>query len=147
MTMSTSAQLKGSSTANFIFAGNATFTLSNTESGNRFTFRMRALKDRKTGEINPNLIFVSVLNGPSNTSDYMFLGTVFNKAGFKLSPKSHAGAEAQSVKVFNWFMNNINRLPEMVEVRHSGKCGKCGRKLTTPESIDSGIGPVCSGGR
>ena len=31
-----------------------------------------------------------------------------------------------------------------VKVFHSGKCGKCGKKLTTPESIKSGLGPYCS---
>lgn len=29
--------------------------------------------------------------------------------------------------------------------KHTGVCGKCGRTLTDPESIDAGIGPVCAG--
>ena len=29
-------------------------------------------------------------------------------------------------------------------VYHVGKCGKCGKKLTTPESILTGLGPTCS---
>lgn len=28
---------------------------------------------------------------------------------------------------------------------HMGICGRCGRALTTPESITRGIGPVCYG--
>jgi hypothetical protein len=31
------------------------------------------------------------------------------------------------------------------EVMHVGKCCKCRRLLTTPESIQRGIGPECSG--
>jgi hypothetical protein len=27
---------------------------------------------------------------------------------------------------------------------HEGKCGRCGRLLTVPSSIESGIGPECS---
>jgi hypothetical protein len=27
----------------------------------------------------------------------------------------------------------------------SGNCRRCGRRLTTPESIAAGIGPVCDG--
>jgi hypothetical protein len=29
-------------------------------------------------------------------------------------------------------------------IMHDGHCSVCGRKLTTPESLDSGIGPVCA---
>jgi hypothetical protein len=34
--------------------------------------------------------------------------------------------------------------PELA-VYHEGRCGACGRRLTTPESISSGLGPVCAG--
>lgn len=30
-----------------------------------------------------------------------------------------------------------------VEIWHEGKCGRCGRQLTVPESIESGFGPEC----
>ena len=26
---------------------------------------------------------------------------------------------------------------------HEGRCGRCGRKLTVPESIEAGYGPEC----
>jgi hypothetical protein len=29
-------------------------------------------------------------------------------------------------------------------VWHEGRCGRCGRKLTVPESIESGFGPECA---
>jgi hypothetical protein len=35
-------------------------------------------------------------------------------------------------------------MPAELEVWHQGSCGKCGRPLTVPESIASGIGPVCA---
>ena len=54
----------------FILAGNAVFTVENTGTGNRFTFKVRKPDDTK-----PH--FVSVLTGPNNESDYAFLGTVF----------------------------------------------------------------------
>lgn len=31
------------------------------------------------------------------------------------------------------------------KVHHEGRCGKCGRRLTVPESIETGLGPECSG--
>lgn len=36
-------------------------------------------------------------------------------------------------------------IPPSLEVWHEGRCGRCGRALTVPESIASGIGPVCEG--
>ena len=32
----------------------------------------------------------------------------------------------------------------MLEVWHEGRCGRCNRALTVPESIASGIGPECA---
>jgi hypothetical protein len=29
------------------------------------------------------------------------------------------------------------------DVKHCGYCGKCGRVLTEPESLESGLGPIC----
>ena len=55
----------------FILAGNALFTVENTATGNRFTFKVRKPDDDK-----PH--FVSVLTGPDNEHDYAFLGTVFD---------------------------------------------------------------------
>jgi hypothetical protein len=48
--------------------------------------------------------------------------------------------------VFDYVLNKLktNKLPEFVEVWHEGKCGKCGRALTVPSSILTGIGPECS---
>ncbi len=128
---------------NFIFAGKATFTIENQRTGNRYTFKMKAVKKNK--KVNPNVCFVSVLRGPSNTSSYGFLGTVFSKTRFQYSPKSTVGASATSVKVMEWLLGNIETLPSYITVWHEGKCGRCGRKLTVPESIISGLGPKCEG--
>jgi hypothetical protein len=35
-------------------------------------------------------------------------------------------------------------LPGSVDVLHSGRCGRCGRTLTTPDSIERGLGPECA---
>jgi hypothetical protein len=47
--------------------------------------------------------------------------------------------------VFQYVINKLKlkNLPDFIEVWHEGKCGKCGRTLTVPSSIESGIGPEC----
>lgn len=123
---------------NFILAGNAIFTIRNTETGNTFTFKVRQPDSDK-----PH--FVSVLTGPQNTSDYTFLGTIFNKKVYRHGKKSPISFDASSARTFNWFWQHIDDLPDCVEIYHEGYCGRCGRLLTVPESIESGIGPVCQG--
>jgi hypothetical protein len=35
-------------------------------------------------------------------------------------------------------------LPGGYKIHHEGRCGKCGRLLTVPESVETGIGPECA---
>lgn len=124
---------------NFIFAGNSLFTVVNTATGNRFTFHVNVPK-KKTNDLE-EIHFVRVLTNPEI---YEFVGTCFNRK-FSLSKKSRISSEAQSVRVFTWLINGLqkNNIPDTVQIWHHGKCGKCGRLLTVPSSIELGIGPEC----
>lgn len=121
----------------FITAGKARFTVQNTETGNRFTYRAKAAKDA------PGLFFVSLLTGANNESDYQYIGFIRGGAFIPGGRKSRISAEAPSVKAFGWVWRNASNLPAKVEVHHEGCCGRCGRTLTVPESIKSGFGPEC----
>jgi hypothetical protein len=129
-------QLKNSDIKNFIFAGNATFTLVNTLTKNRFTYKVRKSKEN-------DIFFVSVLTGSDNVSNYTFIGFIKNNKFFH-SKKSRISIDSVSFKAFNWFFHYIDSIPAIIDVLHEGKCGRCGRKLTTPESIKRGLGPECS---
>ncbi len=127
--------IEQSNSVNFILAGRAVFTFLNTKTDNRFTYKV--IK-HKTNDI----FFVSVLTNPDV---YQYIG--FIKDGvFKHTSKSKISNKAQSVLVFDFvfFKLSSNSLPEFIEVWHEGKCGKCGRSLTVPNSILSGFGPECS---
>jgi hypothetical protein len=134
----------------FILAGNARFTVRNSNTGNRFTFEVRApKKETERGGLvtdhTANVRFVKVLTGSNNESDYTFIGTIFiDNNKFVHSRKSRISAEAQSVQVFDWFFAKKDELPENIEVNHEGMCGRCGRTLTVPESVESGYGPECA---
>ncbi len=68
--------------------------------------------------------------------------------GFRLTKASKLSIETAPVKAFLYFYNAVvvaGQLPGTLEVRHEGSCGRCGRKLTVPASIDAGIGPECAG--
>lgn len=66
---------------------------------------------------------------------------------YKHGKKSQVSPDAPSAAGIAWFLNAIlggASVFDQVEVRHAGRCGACGRHLTTPESIDSGFGPDCA---
>ncbi len=137
----------------FALAGNATFTVVSKATGNRFTFRVRAPKvDRDGAPVSKeaaSVLFVSVLNGPDNTGSYAYIGTVFRRDNtFKYSSKSRISADAKSVKGFAWLFEHVfkgeGKGANKVEIYHSGNCGRCGRLLTTPESVTLGLGPECA---
>jgi hypothetical protein len=43
------------------------------------------------------------------------------------------------------FLRHPERFLNRVEINFEGKCRRCNRDLTTPESVASGIGPTCAG--
>lgn len=122
----------------YIFGGDAVLTLVNPQTGSRFTYRVRG-KDADTGG---RLFFVQVLVGPNNREDYQFLGTVFPNGEYRHGRKSPLREDAPSARAWAWLMRNMEH--PGVEVWHEGKCSKCGRALTDPESIVRGLGPVCA---
>ena len=127
----------------YILAGRGTLTIVS-PSGARFTYKLRLADEDPndvTGHVRP--IFVKVLTGPDNTNSYTYIGCLWQGV-YKHGRKSRISADAQSVRAFSWFMRDIKRAVDHgIEVWHEGKCGKCGRKLTVPESIEQGFGPVC----
>lgn len=124
----------------FILAGEVIFTIQNEATGNRFTYRVQKSED---GGIH----FVGVLTGSDNMGDYSYLGCIKGDEFFR-TKKSRIGADALSFKAFDWLWNKVQAgadLPKSVQIWHEGSCCRCGRRLTTPESVSKGIGPVCEG--
>lgn len=128
----------------FVLAGKAIFTIDNGK-GTHYTYKVT--HKEATGQYNESW-FVSLLTGPDNTSNYTYLGMLnpFNGA-VSLTRKSKFDDLTLPVRVIRWALNIIwssKELPTGYNIRHEGRCGRCGRVLTVPESIDTGIGPECA---
>lgn len=121
----------------FILAGNSTFTIQSKKSGSHFTY---AVKRDKVDLRH----YVSVMITHNNYSFFKFIGTIFNERAYYHGKKSTVSKDAPSVIAFKWSWQHIlsNDLNQM-EIWHMGYCGRCGKKLTNPESIQNGIGPIC----
>ena len=126
----------------FALAGNATLTVRSLKTGAHFTYNIRQAE--KT-EANPNPAwFVRVLGDGDR---WVYLGMLREPtAPLLLTKASKANADSPSVRAFTftWAHLQTGRLPEQLEVRHDGHCGRCSRTLTNPDSLDLGIGPDCA---
>lgn len=127
--------------ATYALAGNATLTLTSKATDARYTFKVQVPKQDTPTTVR----FVKLLTGPQNTTDYTYLGMI-KDGEFRMTAKSKMSDASTPVRAFRYFLDNVitaKRLPAQLEVRHEGSCGRCGRTLTVPESIDRGIGPEC----
>jgi hypothetical protein len=124
----------------FIYGGHAIFTLKNEETENRFTYKIVNSNEEQY----KNYYHVYLLTGCDNESNYSYLGFIKDKI-FVISNKSRM-KDGLGAKTMMWFVNSVLRthhVPKNLGIYHNGRCGRCGRLLTVPESIKSGFGPEC----
>lgn len=131
----------------FMLAGNATITLRSKKTGTRYTYKLNRPKDDENAPpawAANEMVFVSLLTGSDNENDFKYFGQL-KRGVFYHGRKAKISAEAESVIAFDWAYRNLvkGRLSDQLEIWHEGSCGRCGRKLTVPESVRSGFGPEC----
>lgn len=131
----------------FLRAGRAVFTLQSARTGTHFTYRISQGEPQGTSRRPPS--FVSILIAPEV---WGYLGVL---AGGSITDATwvvcatrgtKVSEDAPSFKAVNWFLRQLARgcLPESLVFRHEGRCGRCARALTTPASVDTGLGPDCA---
>jgi hypothetical protein len=138
----------------FVLAGKAHFTLEipddYREKNNlkpHYTFRVTY---KPANGQYKEAYLVSLLTGPDNTKSYSYLGMLDKETGkVRTTAKSVLDGESLVVRLLNrslalvW-LGDVQPLKEKgFDLHHEGRCGKCGRLLTTPESVERGIGPEC----
>lgn len=97
--------------------------------------------------------FVNLLTGPDNWANYRYIGMLNPETGEMRTTKgSNAGDSAWSVRFIRrvfacLWCNGASRLSDLTNagfrLMHEGRCGRCGKKLTVPSSIECGLGPIC----
>lgn len=115
-----------------MLAGNFTFTAKSLTTGEYYTYQV--VKDKENEVINLHTwdIYPDVgkLILRDDKIEYDIMAHNINELSVKVF-----------TVIFN-FMKEDKHHPKL-ELYRSIKCARCGRKLTTPESIEKGIGPEC----
>lgn len=126
----------------FVRAGRAVFTVSN-NSGKHMTFKVIKFVNQGNGL---DSFYVMRKEG----SRFQYMGFLNGRDEVQLTFKSRnvygLSNTSDCVLVFNWAMKvikGISKLPYGYDIKHEGKCGRCGRNLTHPQSIETGFGPEC----
>lgn len=144
---------------------NGTFTVES-PSGEHRTFRIRT-REMGHGTDRKPMRVISMLIGPQNTSDFEGFGFVvpsgrtwsiviwkawrgdnprgtFSAGRYAHDPRN-SPHQAMAATICDLSMGDASVLRARgFRVLASTTCRRCNRDLTTPESIESGIGPVCA---
>ena len=131
----------------FMFSGNAVLTVVNRKSGSRLTFKIQRAKEAKHGR---RPWFVKLGSGPA----FDYIGLIGERSqdtpDARLRVKRGGTLQEQrGVAAFEWILRTLNTskmaatITPLIEIWHEGKCGRCARPLTDPESIKTGFGPEC----
>lgn len=137
----------------YVTAGRAVVTIVSRRTQERITFKVKKMKD------NDKRFFVSVRK--DHTADandwhnWSYLGVFDVTKGFWTTKKSAYANDHRFSIAANWFLGIVargdmfdqNNLMEKADIWHEGRCGRCSKELTVPESIAIGLGPTCAGRR
>jgi len=130
----------------YMLAGNCTVTLVSKKTKAMITCKLKKIKSKRADGNE----FIYLLNVPDGSKS-IYAGVVyFNASGDKFEFSTGVKGQVQEsdirVKSVLYVINKLlaEKYDLEVEVYHSGKCGRCNKKLTVPDSIVTGLGPECS---
>jgi len=107
----------------------------------RRTVRLRTQRD--DARFAPGRQVASYLFGSDNVRDYKAFAFVTRDGQLHLWRRAAANAPSALVEAMATILGDPSAAARNFGLM-SGVCGICNRKLTVPESIEAGIGPVCA---
>ena len=134
-----SRELKGRETiSNYIYGGNAVVKLE-APSGKSHTYVFS--KPRNTGIFPDDVLFVYALH---EGVQQFYVGMVENRR-FRLTQNSRFLPDTEIVRGAAYIMRMANTpgFQTPMKLYHMGICSRCGRHLTSEDSLETGIGPKC----
>ena len=132
----------------FMYGGNSEFIIENIISKNRFFYKITKSTD------NENVFFVNVekpyedISIQHNKKHIVYAGYIIkSKNGyiFKRGRKGKADSVDLPIKALMYTTDCLfnKKINKCILIKHIGKCGICGRRLTDDESVKRGFGAWC----
>ena len=126
----------------YVYGGKGRFRMKSKASDKEFVYKISPMSKRNERYDEYTFYVSLVVDGGSD-----FLGVMKAEDNHYIhSKRSFHKFDSPAVKGVRWLLHQFttdNDFPEMMEFFHMGVCSCCGKALTTPESVEMGIGPVC----
>lgn len=132
----------------YLLAGRAVVTLCSRKSGERCTLKVGRKHEHAGAPVGraagSGPVYFRAIYGPQ---DDKYLGCLSVYEDWR--PARDLQGLAKQAEVARWLAGQLlasgglARVLAQAEVWHEGLCGRCGRRLTVPASIESGFGPEC----
>ena len=127
---------------------NGRYTIENTKTKEHRTFQIKTQKEG--AKFAPGKRLVALLSGPDNEADYTGFAFIDDK-GIMVWSKKRGSLAGRSP--YEWYANMLWSLATEGEksswyvkgyrLLSEATCLRCNRTLTEPESLRTGLGPVC----
>lgn len=120
----------------YLLGGRALFTVESRKTGKWFTYKV--LLSRKY----PQFYYVGVL---TKNNKFMYICCLYKLQSLLKAKKIDIRPLEDQYKIFKWVYSTLilDKFPNNTNFYHHGTCAYCGRFLTTPKSIEYGVGPIC----
>lgn len=127
---------------------NGHYTIKSSKTGDHRTFKIHTQSEK--AEFAPGKRIVSLLTGSENDSDESYTGFAFiDDLGIHIWAKKQGEGLWEKYAEMLWSLALDSALSPWAAkgftVMGEGRCLRCNRLLTTPESVRNGIGPICAG--
>ena len=120
-------------------------TLVSPKTGDHRTFKIATVREDSKSPLAGKRI-VSLLTGPSNTEDFEGFGFVSPDGTIKVWNRLKGNGEPSTWERFADLLATPHYWSARgVTYQFSLRCRRCGRPLTHPDSLISGMGPICEG--
>lgn len=130
---------------NFIFAGNCLFTIKSLTTDKHYTYKVIGSNTSyyRVYDISGRLVLKVEDNKFVFDKHATFLVDYYKTHNFKESFSDNRYLLILAF-CFTIEMLKLHHTHSNIEIWHHGRCGRCARPLTVPESIQLGLGPECA---
>lgn len=140
-----SYKLEDDNVLRFITAGKSEFSIKNEVTGTHYTYKV--MKARNPQRDSKAVFFIRVCYEYLN---FQYAGCLIigqdNSITYSKGVTGKIDSDAPSIKGLLWLFDKaVHNKPidKRMGIYHFGRCARCGKVLTDPESVRIGLGPDC----